>query len=74
MDKAVLWLINFDELKDLLDFASDAELKEFLKQKNIIHSAGLLNLYGACADIDFAMDDLGISPETDDDLIGIFDE
>ena len=67
-------LINFDELKDLLDFASDAELKEFLKQKNILHSAGLLNLYGACTDIDFAMDDLGISPETDDDLIGIFDE
>ena len=67
-------LINFDELKDLLDFASDAELKEFLKQKNILHSAGLLNLYAACADINFAMDDLGIYPETDDDFIGIFDE
>jgi hypothetical protein len=67
-------LIDFDELKDLLNFASDAELKEFLIQKNILHSLGLINLYGACADIDFATDDLGISPETDDDLIGVFDE
>ncbi|WP_066423872.1 hypothetical protein [Anabaena sp. 4-3] len=67
-------LINFDELKDLLNFTSDAELKEFLKQKNILHSAGLLNLYGACADIDFATDELGISPDTDDDLIGVFNE
>ncbi len=67
-------LIDFDELKDLLDFSSDTELQEFLKQKNILHSAGLINLYGACADIDLAMDDLGISPETDDDLIDFFDE
>ncbi|WP_414527813.1 hypothetical protein [Nodularia chucula] len=50
-------LIDFDELKELLNFASDAELREFLKQKNILHSGGLINLYGACADIDFAMDD-----------------
>ncbi|MBD2343669.1 hypothetical protein [Anabaena subtropica] len=67
-------LINFDELNELLNFASDTELKDFLKQKNILHSAGLLNLYGTCADIDFATDELGISPETDDDLIGVFDE
>ncbi|BCL37390.1 hypothetical protein [Nostoc sp. MS1] len=67
-------LINFDELNELLNFASDAELKDFLKQKNILHSSGLLNLYGTCADIDFATDELGISPETDDDLIGVFDE
>ncbi|MBD2499119.1 hypothetical protein [Anabaena azotica] len=67
-------LINFDELNELLNFASDTELKDFLKQKNILHSAGLLNLYGTCADIDFATDELGISPETDGDLIGVFDE
>lgn len=67
-------LINFDELNELLNFASDTELQDFMKQKNLLHSAGLLNLYGTCADIDFATDELGISPETDDDLIGIFDE
>jgi hypothetical protein len=58
-------LIDFDELKDLLNFPSDTELKEFLIQNNILHSAGLLNLYGACADIDFA---------TDDDLIEVINE
>jgi hypothetical protein len=58
-------LIDFNELKDLLNSNSDAELKEFLIQNNILHSAGLLNLYGACADIEFA---------TDDDLIGVTDE
>lgn len=58
-------LIDFNELKDLLNFNSDTELKEFLIQNNILHSAGLLNLYGACADIEFA---------TDDDLIGVTDE
>ncbi len=67
-------LIDFDEIKDLLNFYSDPEFQEFLKQNNILHSAGLLNLYGACADIDFAIDDLGISPETDDDLIRLEDE
>ncbi|MBE9054454.1 hypothetical protein [Sphaerospermopsis sp. LEGE 08334] len=58
-------LIDFNELKDLLTFNSDTELKAFLIQNNILHSAGLLNLYGACADIEFA---------TDDDLIGVNDE
>ena len=67
-------LIDFDELKDLLNFPSETELKEFLIQNNILHSAGLLNLYGACADIDFATDDEGISPETDDDLIEVINE
>jgi hypothetical protein len=44
-------LIDFNELKDLLTFNSDTELKAFLIQNNILHSAGLLNLYGACADL-----------------------
>jgi hypothetical protein len=63
-------LINFDELKELLAFYPDSRLKELLKQENILHPGGILNLYGACADSDLAIDDLGISPETDDDLIG----
>ncbi|MTJ48350.1 hypothetical protein [Dolichospermum sp. UHCC 0259] len=67
-------LIDFEELKDLLNFPSDTELKEFLIQNNILHSAGLLNLYGTCADIDFATDDEGIYPETDDDLIEVINE
>ncbi|MBF2008674.1 hypothetical protein ACF3DV_04855 [Chlorogloeopsis fritschii PCC 9212] len=67
-------LIDFDELKDMLNFFSDAELKEFLKQKNMLHSAGILNFYGACPDLDIVEDDLGISDDMDDDLIGVFDE
>jgi len=67
-------LIDFDELKDLLNFPSDTQLKEFLIQNNILHSAGLLNLYGACADIDFATDEEGIYPETDNDLIEVINE
>jgi len=63
-------LINFDKLKELLAFYPDSRLKELLKQENILHPGGILNLYGACADSDLAIDDLGISPETDDDLIG----
>ncbi|MFB2934289.1 hypothetical protein ACE1B6_03345 [Aerosakkonemataceae cyanobacterium BLCC-F154] len=67
-------LIDFDELKDMLNFFSDSELKEFLKQKNMLHFGGILNLYGACNDLDFVEDELGISDEMDDDLIGVFDE
>ncbi|HYW20837.1 MAG TPA: hypothetical protein VE956_16345 [Nodularia sp. (in: cyanobacteria)] len=67
-------LIDFDEMKDMLNFFSDTDLKEFLKQKNMLHSKGILNLYGACADIEFVEDDLGISDDMDDDLIGVFDE
>ena len=60
-------LIDFDEMKDMLNFFSDTDLQEFLKQKNMLHSGGILNLYGACADIDFAEDDLGIYDDMDDD-------
>jgi hypothetical protein len=48
-------------MKDMLNFFSDTDLQEFLKQKNMLHSQGILNLYGACADIEFKEDDLGIS-------------
>ena len=65
-------LISFDELKKILDFFSDAELKEFLRENNMLHSGGLLNLYGACPDIDFIEDDGVISDGMDDDAIGGF--
>ena len=37
-------------------------------------SSDLLDLYGAAADIDFAVDDRGISDEMDNNLTGTFDE
>lgn len=67
-------LIDFDEFKDMLNFFSDAELKEFFQQKNMLHSAGILNLYGACPDLDVVEDDLEIADEIDDDLSRDFDE
>jgi hypothetical protein len=41
---------------------------------NMLHSSGLINLSGSCADIDFDGDGWGISDEMDDDMIGVFDE
>ncbi len=67
-------LINFEELKEILNFFSDAEIKEFLKQNNMLHSGGILNLYGACPDLDFLEDDLGISNDIDETLIEVIDE
>jgi hypothetical protein len=67
-------LIDFDELKDTLNFFSDAEIQDFLIQKNMLHPAGLLNLAGTCPDLKLVEDDLGISDDRDDDLIGVFDE
>lgn len=64
--------ITFDELKEMLDFFSDAELEEFLREKNMLHSGGLLNLYGACPDLDFVEDDGGIYDGMDDDSMGCF--
>ena len=37
-------------------------------------SSDILDLYGAAADIDFAVDDRGIADEMDDKLTGTFDE
>lgn len=67
-------LIDFDELKDMLNFFSDAELNDFLRQKNMLHSGGILNLYGTCPDLDVVEDEQGINDDIDDDLTGIFDE
>jgi hypothetical protein len=66
-------LIDLDELKDVLNFVDDARLMEFLKKNNMLHASGIINLYGSCADIDFAGDKLGISDEMDDDLRTNFD-
>ena len=67
-------LINFEELKEILNFFSDAEVKEFLKQNNRLHSGGILNLYGACPDLDFVEDELGISDDIDEALIEVIDD
>ncbi|MBD2147486.1 hypothetical protein [Sphaerospermopsis sp. FACHB-1194] len=67
-------LIDFQEMKEMLNFFSEAELQEFLKQKNMLHTKGILNLSGACADIDFNVDELGIYEDRDDDLVGVFNE
>ncbi|GGA34173.1 hypothetical protein [Okeania sp. KiyG1] len=67
-------LIDFDELKELLNFFSDVELIEFFKQNNMLHSQGILNLYGTCTDFDLVEDNLEICDEMDDDLVGAFNE
>ncbi|MDJ0516990.1 MAG: hypothetical protein QNJ74_12290 [Trichodesmium sp. MO_231.B1] len=67
-------LIDFDELKEQIDFFSDVELMEFFKKNNMLHSQGILNLYGTCVDFYFVEDNLGICDEMDDDLIGAFNE
>ncbi|MEG3878183.1 hypothetical protein QUA35_20050 [Microcoleus sp. N9_B2] len=67
-------LIDLDELKEMLDIGDEAGLKEFFRQNNMLHSSGLINLSGSCADIDFDDDGWGISDEMDDDMMGVFDE
>ncbi len=79
LDKLVLeafleGLINFDEFREMLGFKNDVDFKAFLSANIPLHTSGLLNLAGSCADIDFTIDDLGIDDEMDDDLIGVFDE
>ncbi|QIR35758.1 hypothetical protein HCG51_02650 [Tolypothrix sp. PCC 7910] len=79
IDKLVLeafleGLIDFDEFREMLGFKNDVDLQAFLSANIPLHSSGLLNLAGSCADIDFTVDDLGISDEMDDDLVGVFDE
>jgi hypothetical protein len=66
--------IDIDELKDMLHLGDDAGLMEFLKKNNMLHAGGIINLYGSCADIDFANDELGISDEMDDELMVNFDD
>ncbi len=67
-------LIDLDELKEMLDIGDEADLNEFFRQNNMLHSSELINLSGSCADIDFDDDGGGISDEMDDDMMGVFDE
>lgn len=63
-------LIDFKELREMLHFADEEDFKAFLRDNNMLHDSGLLNLYGSCSDIDFADNSLGIS----EDMIGEFNE
>jgi hypothetical protein len=74
LDAFLEGLINFDDLKEMLNLSSNDELKEFFKQKNMLHSGGLLNLAGACPELELVVDELGISDDMDDDLIVVFDD
>lgn len=66
-------LITFDEFKDLLIFNSEDELNAFLRQNNLLHDGGLLNLAGSCADIDFDIDDLESINKISEDISGKVD-
>jgi len=60
LDKLVLeafleGLINFDEFREMLGFKNDIALKAFLSANIPLHTSGLLNLAGSCADIDFTI-------------------
>ena len=74
LDAMKTGLITFDEFKELLNFNSEEELNTFLRQNNMLHAGGLLNLAGSCADIDFDIDDLDDINKIDADLVGAFDE
>ena len=67
-------LISFEELWEMLALESDAAKCLFLQQEQVLHRGGLLNLYGACANLAIEVDDSGIDPNLDDDLDGVFDE
>jgi hypothetical protein len=58
----------------MLGFQDDTAFKAFLSTNLPVHSSGLLNLAGSCADIDFTIDEQGIFEEINNDLIGVFDE
>ncbi|MCF4966442.1 hypothetical protein [Nostoc sp. CMAA1605] len=70
LDAFLEGLIDFDELKEILNFSSDDELKEFFRQKNMLHTSGIINLAGTCPELELIEDDLAM----DDDLNGVFDE
>jgi hypothetical protein len=67
-------LINFDDLRETLDLKDDADLKAFLSANIPLHNSGLLNLAGSCADIDFNIDDLAISEQLSENLVGVSNE
>jgi hypothetical protein len=67
-------LINFDDLRETLGLKDDADLKAFLSANLPLHYSGLLYLAGSCADIDFNIDDLAISDELNENLVGVSNE
>lgn len=58
-------LDKINHLENLIDRARSTEDKSF---------SDLLDLYGAAADIEFAIDDQGIADDLDSDLAGALDE
>ena len=58
----------------MLDLGDEADLKTFFQHNYLLHSSGLLNLFGCCSDIEFASEFAGISDEIDDHLAGAFNE
>ncbi|NES02570.1 MAG: hypothetical protein F6K22_06770 [Okeania sp. SIO2F4] len=67
-------LINFDEFKEMLNLNNDVDLTAFLEANIPLHNSGLLNLAGSCADIYFTTNNLEISDEMNNDLIGSVNE
>ncbi len=67
-------LINFDDLRETLGLKDDADLKAFLSANLPLHNSGLLYLAGSCADIDFNIDDLAISEQLSENLVGVSNE
>ncbi|MDY6803697.1 MAG: hypothetical protein SXA11_07810 [Cyanobacteriota bacterium] len=67
-------LINFDELRETLGLKDDAGLQAFLSANIPLHNSGLLNLAGSCEDIDFNIDDLAVSDQLNDNLVGVSNE
>lgn len=70
-------LISFEELWEMLALKSDREKRLFLQREQVLHTGGLLNLYGTCANLSIEVDDAGIDsncifimndePQTNDD-------
>ena len=44
----------------MLALKSDREKRLFLQREQVLHTGGLLNLYGTCADLSIEVDDAGI--------------
>jgi len=62
-------LINFNEFRQMLSFQDENAFKTFLSANFPLHSGGLLNLAGSCADIDFTIDEQGIYDDKNDETI-----
>lgn len=66
--------IELSELREMLFLKDENDFTAVLKENNLLHNSGLLNLYGSCQDIDFADLDLGIIDDLNSEMIGAFDE